>query len=236
MEWVLFIHLASVCISILCLVSSWAHYSTCHYSSIISRKLGSNSVDVLSTLIFIYYTKILHTIITSLSYTSLEYPDSSIQNVWLPDGGVPYFKHKNHVLLGVFAILMLCIFLFPYTLLKLFGHKIRWYLNRRFLSWINRIVPFLDAYHAPFKVERHYWIELILFVRCSLLLTFALNTLGSANLNLVVITSLTAGLMGIAWLRGRVYLKLYIWYPGSVHDPESLHFIMCLKEKEINMD
>ena len=144
-----------------------------------------------------------------MSYTSLEYPDSSIQNVWLPGGGVPYFKHKNHVLLGVFAILMLCIFQFPYTLLMLFGHKIRGYLNRRFLSWINRIVPFLDAYHAPFKVERHYWIGLILFVRCSLLLTFALNTLGSANLNLVVITSVTAGLMGIAWLRGRAYLKLY---------------------------
>ena len=40
-------------------------------------------------------------------------------------------------------------------------------------------------------------------------MTFVLNTLGSASLNLVFITSVTAGLMGIAWVRGRVYLKLY---------------------------
>ena len=70
-------------------------------------------------------------------------------------------------------------------------------------------MPFLDSYYAPFKQEHRYWIGLLLFVRCALFLTFALNTLGSDNLNLIIITSVTAGLMGIAWLRGRVYLKLY---------------------------
>ena len=181
----------------------------CRYSSVISRRLGSNPVAVLSTLIFISYTKVLRTIISSLSYTSLEYPDGSLKNVWLSDGDVLYFKHKNHILLGVFAILVLFVLFLPYTLLILFGHKLLAHSNRWFLSWINKIMPFLDSYYAPFKQEHCYWIGLLLFVRCALFLTFALNTLGSDNLNLIIITSVSAGLMGIAWLRGRVYLKLY---------------------------
>ena len=181
----------------------------CHYSSVISRRLGSNPVAVFSTLIFISYTKVLCTIISSLSYTSLEYPDGSLQNVWLSDGDVLYFKQKDHVILGVFAVLVLCILFLPYTFLMFFGHKLLAHSNRWFLSWINEIMPFLDAYYAPFKQEHRYWIGLLLFVRCALFLTFAFNTLGSDNLNLIIITSVTAGLMSIAWLRGRVYLKLY---------------------------
>ena len=180
-----------------------------NYSKVLLRWLGSNPIAVLATLVFLSYTKILRTIITSLSYTSLEYPDGSRQRVWLSNGDVVYFKQSDHVALGVFAILMLVFLFLPYTLLMLFGHKLLAYSDKWAFSWLNKIMPFLDAYYAPFKQEHRYWIGLILFVRCALFLTFVLNTLGSANLNLVIITSVTAGLMGIAWLRGRVYLKLY---------------------------
>ena len=181
----------------------------CHYSKVFLRWFGSNPIAVLSTLVFLSYTKILRTIIISLSYTSLEYPDGSYQKVWLSDGDTLYFKQSDHIVLGVFAVLMLVVFFLPYTFLMLFGHKLLAYSDKWVLSWMNKIMPFLDAYYASFKQEHRYWIGLILFIRCALFMTFALNTLGSASLNLVFITSVTAGLMGIAWVRGRVYLKLY---------------------------
>ena len=115
----------------------------CRYSGVISRRLGSNPVAVLSTLIFISYTKVLHTIISSLSYTSLEYPDGSLQNVWLSDGDVLYFKHKNHILLGVFAILVLFVLFLPYTLLILFGHKLLAHSNRWFYHGLTKSCHFL---------------------------------------------------------------------------------------------
>ena len=47
------------------------------YSSKIAGCLGNNPVAVLSTLVLLSYSKILHNIITGLSLTRLEYPDSN---------------------------------------------------------------------------------------------------------------------------------------------------------------
>ena len=38
---------------------------------------------------------------------------------------------------------------------------------------------------------------------------FALNALGSASVNLIFITSVTAGLLVMGWLRNKLYLKLH---------------------------
>ncbi len=40
-------------------------------------------------------------------------------------------------------------------------------------------------------------------------LTFAFNALGNTSVNLLAITSVTAGLAALAWIRNRVYEKLY---------------------------
>ena len=181
----------------------------CHYSSTVSNRLGTNPVAVLATLVFVSYTKILRTIITSLSYTSLEYPDGSHQNVWFSSGDILYFKQRDHVVLGVFAILVLIFLFLPYTFLLFFGHKLLAYSDRWALSWLNKMMPFLDAYYAPFKQEHRYWVGFMLIIRCALFLTFALNDLGNASINLITITSVTAGLMVIAWLKGRIYRELY---------------------------
>ena len=181
----------------------------CRYSITVSRSLGSNPVAVLSTLILLSYAKILRTIITSLSYTVLEYPNSTLHHVWLYNGDVPYFQSGEHIALGVFAILALVFLFHPYTVLMLFSHKLIAYSDKWFLSWLNRIMPFIDTYHAPFKREHRYWTGFLLLLRCALFLTFALNTLGSASVNLITISSVSAGLMVIAWIRGKLYLKLY---------------------------
>ena len=182
----------------------------CRYSLTVSRTLGKyNPVAVLSTLILLSYGKILQAIIASLSYTVLEYPENAYQHVWLYSGDVSYFKDSKHITLGVFSILALLFLFFPYTLIMLIGHKLIAHSNRPFLSWLNRIMPFLDSYYAPHKKEYRYWTGVLLLIRCALFLTFALNALGSASVNLIAITSVTAGLLVMGWLRNKLYIKLY---------------------------
>ena len=179
------------------------------YSKVLASFFGSNPVGLLATLLLLSYSKILRTIISILSRTSLHHPNGSYQYVWLYDGTVPYFQRVDHIVLGVFAIVALLFLFLPYTFLLLFGHWLQAYSHWKVFSWINRMKPFMDAYHAPYKKETRYWAGFLLLVRCALFLTFAFNAFGNASINLLTITSVTVGLTVIAWLQNRVYEAVY---------------------------
>ena len=181
------------------------------FSIKIARALGRNPVATLATLFLLSYSKILRTIIAALSFTILEYPGNNYRAVWLYDGNVAYFQSARHIVLGTVAIVVLLLLFLPYTLLLLVGHWLQAYSDRWIFSWLNKIMPFMDAYHAPYKKENRYWTGLLLLVRCALFLTFAFNTLGnnsSCNL-LAMIVSVTAGLMILAWLCLRIYKQIF---------------------------
>ena len=178
------------------------------YSLRISRWLGDNPVSVLATLFLLSYSKFLRTIVAALSRTTLQYPDSSYQYVWLYDGSVLYFQRVDHILLGVFAICALLFLFLPYTILLLTGHWMQAHSHWKIFSWINKLKPFMDTYHAPFKKGSRYWIGFLLLVRCAMFLTFALNVLGNVSINLLTITSVTVSLTALAWLN-RLYKKIY---------------------------
>ena len=169
---------------------------------------GTNPVSVLATLFLLSYSKILRAIILALSTTSLEYPDGTLKQVWVYDGSVPYFRRDDHIILGAFAITILLFLFLPYTLLLLFGHFLQAYSHWRILSWLNKIKPFMDAYHAPYKKETRYWTGLILLLRCALFLTFALTSQNNLKIDLVVITSISAGLATLAWIHRGIYEKM----------------------------
>ena len=181
----------------------------CHYSQRISKSLGRNPVAALGTVLFLSYGKILNAIIAPLSKTELTFANDtsfSIRSVWLYDGSVEYFAELKHIVLGLFAILILLLAFVPYTLILLCGHWLIAYSDKCFLSWLNKIKPVLDVYYAPFKHEARYWIGLSLLARLALLLTIAINAVGSDSVNLLVIASVTAGLLSI---KGRVYELRY---------------------------
>ena len=180
-----------------------------HFSKGVARSLGKNPVAALATLLLLSYSKILRTVIVALSFTRLEYPDGSNKLVWLYDGNVPYFQRTDHFVLGAFSIITLLLLFLPYTFLLLCSHWLQAYSHWWILSWLNKIKPFMDAYHAPYKKESRYWTGFLLVVRCVLFLSFAFNALGNASVNLLAITSVTAGLVALAWVRNRVYEKLY---------------------------
>ena len=178
-----------------------------------SKCLGQNPVAALATLLFVSYGNLLNAIITPLSLTHLTLyssNDSSLEStdsIWLYDGSIEYFKNTKHIVLGLFAVSILLVVFLPYTFLLLCGHWLIAYSDKCFLSWLNRIKPFMDVYYAPFKKEGRYWIGLVLLSRLALLLTIAINAVGSDSVNILVIASVTAGLL---FIKRRVYENNYI--------------------------
>ena len=182
-----------------------------YYSSRIGRLFGSNPVAVLATLFHLSYAKLLRTMIATLFFTFLDYPNGVQVAVWLYDGNIRYL-HGKHIALFLVALLTLLILFLPYTLLLTVGQWLQAHSNRRCLHWFNnpRIKPFLDAYHAPYRDQHRYWTGLMLCLRCTLLLVFAFNTRADPSLNLLVIVTAVIGLLTLTHFTGLIYIKLYL--------------------------
>ena len=183
----------------------------CHYSRRVSKIFGTNPVAALATLLLLSYSKILRTVIFALTFTGLEYPDR-IELVWRYDGSVPYFQRADHTALGMFAMVVLLFLFVPYTLLLLCGYWLRMWSHWKIFSWINKIMPFLDAYYAPYKKETRYWTGLLLLVRCFLFLAFSQTSdggLSDTKFNLLAVSSVTVCLATLAWLHHGIYERLY---------------------------
>ena len=59
-----------------------------HFSQRFARLLGNNPVSILATLILLSYAKILHTFITAVYITYLEYPANYSRKMWLHDANI----------------------------------------------------------------------------------------------------------------------------------------------------
>ena len=184
-----------------------------HYSAKVATILGTNPIAVLATLFLLSYTKLLRSVIAALSYTRLEYSNSTNVAVWLNDGNIGYLNNK-HTPLFIGALVCLIVLFLPYTLFLIFSQWLRSKSGRyRILFWVNdyRVLPFLDAYHAPYTDKHRYWTGLMLLVRCALFLLFAYNTLGDPSVNLLAIGSVSAILpMVYALLGNRIYKTWYL--------------------------
>ena len=185
-----------------------------HYSAKVATILGTNPIAVLATLFLLSYTKVLRAVIAALSYTLLEYPNNSNVAVWLYDGNVSYLSTK-HIPLFIGALICLIVLFLPYTLFLIFSQWLRSKSGQyRIFYWVNhyRVIPFLDAYHAPYTDKHRYWTGLMLLVRCALFLLFALNALGDPSVNLLAIGSITSILLIIVYalFGNRIYKNWYL--------------------------
>ena len=175
------------------------------YSQRFANLLGNNPVSVLATLILFSYTKILRTLIAVINITYLEYPYYN-RGVWLYDANIDYLSGK-HIPLFIVAVLVFLFLFLPYTLLLLFGQWLQAISHLRLFSWVNsaRLKPFMDSYHAPYKAKHRYWPGLLLMLRFTLLLVFALNTQHDTSTYLLTVLVVTGVLHLWAWVSGGVY-------------------------------
>ena len=180
-----------------------------HYIALAGRIFGSNSVPILATLFLFSYSKLLRTIITSLSFTFLEYPNGSRNALWTNDGNIQYFSPK-HAPLFIVAMAVLILLWVPYTTLLLFVQCLQRQTNHKFLRWVTKLKPFFDAYFGPFKDRHRYWVGAMLLVRVLLLLTFAANPTSAPRINLLVIAITSLVLLMYSATIGNVYKRSYL--------------------------
>ena len=200
------------------------------YSILLSRLTGSNSVQVLATLFLLSYAKLLRTIITVLSFTHLTYSDASISPVWLYDGNVPFIKGKHAALFGM-ALIATLGFMVPYTMLLLLSPYLQARSAHPALRWVNRLKPFLDAYHGPYKDKFRNWTGMMLIARVAQFVIFAFNVQGDPNVNLLVIIIFSALILTVLFNLGRPYknklnnlLESFLILKLGVYAATVLHF------------
>ena len=111
----------------------------------------SHPVYVIATFFILAYGKIVRTIIVSLSYTTLEYPNDKTEIVWLYDGNIKYL-HGKHIPLFAACVILSAVLVIPFTLFLLFGQLIQMI---PMAAWIKRpIDATLKLYHNPYEREK----------------------------------------------------------------------------------
>ena len=150
-------------------------------------------VEGLCMLILLSYSKLLRTVIASLQFTTLTYPDGTQEIVWLYNANIQYFS-KDHMPLFILSIAIIIIG-GVYTGLLLFGQC----LTKRLTNPRYRTI--FEAHYRPFIERYRYWIGLLLLARIIHYLVSALSA-DSA-------TILSAGIITIMLLCFKVFHALY---------------------------
>ena len=176
------------------LILTMATILTCHYClqrssitsstsflGILSTIIGERAVGVLSTLIYLSYSKLLRTVIDILTYSTIHLPSGDMY-VWFYDGNVQYLRGK-HTVLFVVAITTCTLFLLPYTIALTFipiieqnseHNRLFKYLHKT----ANQIKPMNDAHYAPYKGEWRWWLGARLWL---LVVMYTLNPVYSSD-------------------------------------------------------
>ena len=127
------------------------------YSTKVSKLIATSSVQVLSTLFYLSFSKLLHTVITIFSSTSITaviyndvgYSNQSEKLIWYYNG--MDYGHDVHGFLIFLAVIFTLPFLLPYAILSTFS-----FFFMRF-GVVNKFRPFVDAYGGPFKAKWRFW-------------------------------------------------------------------------------
>ena len=136
-------------------------------SSRVSTILMQSSVQVLVTLVHLSFSSLLITVIEVFASVTIV-TENRQHLVWLADGSVPFGGTFGHVILLCIATLVAVLVIVPYLLigtLGSFGLRYR---------WINKLRPFIDAIHGPYKDNRRYWFGMRLILLVIIYVTYAI--------------------------------------------------------------
>ena len=119
------------------------------YSSRLARIAGRHSVAVLVTLIYLSYSKILITIVNTLTFTTVK-TEYTQYTVWYFYGDLK-FGRGLHLIPLFLSLAMLVLFILPVTFVTTLAPFLR-----RFRI-VNRYMPLTDAVFAPYKDKWRFW-------------------------------------------------------------------------------
>lgn len=184
------------------LISRWST----RFCRLIGRR---DPVATLATLLLLSYSKLLQTIIASLSATVLNFPEingtSDAVIVWLPDASIKYLSGK-HIPLFIIAFVILLAGI-AYTLI-LFSWQ--WLLGLKWISSTQKLSLFIQTYQMPYTSNHHYWTGLLLLARLILYIISAANVNSDPRINLTAIGVVVVGILlmkDFVESRGQIYKK-----------------------------
>ena len=151
------------------------------WSRIMQKMCSSSGVQVLATLIYLSYARILRTAIDMLSFATLR-SENNHHPIWLFDGNINYFE-GIHVFYFVVAIVVILAFVLPYSFSLILIALIQ-----RIPYVIPRLKPLIDAYLGPFKDRWRHWFGLRLLLLGIVNIIYA--TLGTDNPELALLLQL----------------------------------------------
>lgn len=149
------LYLLLICLCII-LISRW--------SSKVSNLVASSSIQVLATLIYLSFSKMLRYVIDIFSYGTLRSAEVD-HSIWWYDGNLEYFTGQHAIIVFIPAAITLCFIIF-YTLSMVLIKQIE--------KYTIRLKPLLDAYAGPFKDRYRFWFGLRLVVLAAMCVTFAI--------------------------------------------------------------
>ena len=178
------------------------------FSPKFSRFIGKrNPVSTLNTLVLLSYSKLLHTVISIFSFTSLDCPGGSSRSVklWAIDATIEYLS-PQHFALFIVAILVLSTGTM-YTFLLFSWQWLLYYQDKWLFRWVRnqKLCQFLEPYHAPYTFKHRYWTGLLLLVRVVLFVVLATNTSQDPYASLVAISIAVSSLFLLKGIFPRVY-------------------------------
>ena len=199
-------------------------------------RIAGKPVDVLSTFIFLSYTKLLRTIVAAFSYALLQhYPQNTTEKVWAIDGSVSYLSGK-HIIVFILALLSLIATLLYTLYMLVIGLQTCEYSCRnndydhesgQLMGWCKRLfdmpLPLRDAHFLPLKDKHRYWFGLLLLVRSILLVIFSVTYTIYSRPNLLILL-ITASILLIYMGWKKVYNKESVWMLQAL----SIGNLICL--------
>lgn len=157
-----------------------------------TRLLGRNANKVVSTVIFLLYSKALRITVEILYFTRLETADHESIMLWSKDGSYKYLS-PLHVPLFVVAIVLLLLLL-SFTLFLLFIQVLSKKMAKfKCCRWIPRLYPFFDTFTGPCNKNYLFWPGLLLFLRGAY--SFYVITLGGSFNREIYVTISVCGLL-----------------------------------------
>ena len=121
------------------------------YSTRVANLTSHSSIQVLATLFYLSFAKLLLDVIDIFIPVNVQTPHGEF-TVWYIDGNIPYWS-KNHMALFITAVGMTMFCLFPFVLFTTFGSLIL-----QCKSPLREYArPFIDAYQGPYKDKWRWW-------------------------------------------------------------------------------
>ena len=208
--WLLFafpIYVISIVVAIILLSGR-----SSKFANLIGKR---DPIATLATLILFSYTRLMRTVIRSLAFTFLKYPDGSRHAVWYSDANVRYIWGKHFPLfLTAFLTLIICL---AYTIVLFSWQWLIRLPKTRVTRWIGnpKLISFISTYQCPFTSPFRYWTGLLLLGRVVIYLI--IDYADDQRANLLGMTLFTSGLFVLkSLLRVKVYRKKFIDYIDTV--------------------